>query len=120
VPVMTIQSETDVYHMGDNVARQADDDRLRLWEIAGTSHGDAYLIIAAPFDDGTLAPERLAALLSPTRELLGAVSDRPINNGPQQHYVGQAALVAFERWLRDGTAPPRAARLAPFSAPFLG
>ncbi|HEY2332767.1 MAG TPA: alpha/beta hydrolase domain-containing protein [Acidimicrobiales bacterium] len=112
VPVMTIQSETDTNNMGDNEARQADDERVRLWEIAGTAHGDAYLVLAAPFDDGSLTPERFAELLTPSREVLGAVSDEPINAGPHQHYVAQAALHHLDRWLRDGTPPPEAPRLA--------
>jgi hypothetical protein len=112
VPVMTVQSETDVYNMGDNEARQADDDRFRLWEIAGTAHGDAYLVIAASYDDGSLSPQRLASLLAPTRELLGAVTDTPINNGPQQHYVAQAAVAHLDNWVRDGTPPPAGPRLA--------
>jgi hypothetical protein len=35
----------------------------------------------------------------------------PIASGPQQHYVGHAALAALDRWVRDGTPPPEAARL---------
>ncbi len=98
--------------LGDNEARQADDDRVRLWEIAGTAHGDAYLVIAAPFDDGSLTAERFAELLTPSREVLGAVSDEPINAGPHQHYVAQAALhrrprpLAPRRDTAPGGAPP--------------
>ena len=112
VPVMTIQSETDTNNMGDNLARQPDDDRVRLWEIAGTAHGDAYLVIAGAADDGTLSAELMAEMLAPTRELLGSVSEEPINTGPQQHYVAQAALAHVDRWVRDGTPPPSAPRLA--------
>ncbi|MCU1359620.1 MAG: hypothetical protein JWN99_909 [Ilumatobacteraceae bacterium] len=112
VPVITIQSETDTNNMGDNEARQADDDRFRLWEIAGTAHGDAYAVIAGPFDDGTLSAERLAELLAPSDRLFGMPTDGLMNSSAQQHYVTQAALAHFDRWLRDGTPPPQAPRLA--------
>ncbi len=111
VPVITIQSETDTNNMGVTTARQPDDDRVRLWEIAGAAHGDAYFFMSQ-FDDGTLTPERMLELLAPTNELLGGATDTFINNGPQQHYVAQAALAHLEAWVRDGTPPPSAPRLA--------
>jgi hypothetical protein len=36
----------------------------------------------------------------------------PMNAGPQQHYVLQAALAHLERWAGGGPPPPRASRLA--------
>jgi hypothetical protein len=36
----------------------------------------------------------------------------PVNSGPQQHYVLNAAFAWLERWLRDGAPPPEAPRLA--------
>ena len=35
----------------------------------------------------------------------------PINAGPQQHYVSQAALAHLARWAAGGEPPPRAPRL---------
>ena len=40
VPVLTIQSETDVIKLGGIGARQPDAERLRLWEVAGAAHFD--------------------------------------------------------------------------------
>jgi hypothetical protein len=40
VPVLTVQSETDVVGLGSAGARQDDAARFRLWEIAGAAHGD--------------------------------------------------------------------------------
>lgn len=37
----------------------------------------------------------------------------PINAGPQQHFVLQAALVHLDRWAGGGAAPPEAPRLEP-------
>jgi Alpha/beta hydrolase domain len=85
VPVMVFETETDVGPFGYAVARQPDTDRLRAWEVAGTSHADAYLV------GGTSFP--------------GCAGS--INNGPQ-HYVATAAMAALLRWIDDGTAPPHA------------
>jgi hypothetical protein len=111
VPVLTLQSETDVVGLGSAGARQPDSDRHRLWEVAGAAHADTYLLVASAFDDGSLPPERLAQLLAPTRELFGMKVDAPVNAGPQQHYVLQAALAHLDRWAGGGAAPPEAPRL---------
>jgi hypothetical protein len=112
VPVITVQSETDVVGMYGFGARCADGTNTRLWEIAGAAHFDAWGLIAAHEDDGTLPVERLAELGGPTDEPLGMKSDEPINSGPQQHYVLMAALAHLERWARDGTPAPHAPLLA--------
>jgi hypothetical protein len=111
VPVLTLQSETDVIGLGSAGARQPDFERFRLWEIAGAAHADTYLLVASASDDGSLAPAALAKLLAPTTELFGMKVDRPINAGPQQHYVLQAALAHLDRWAAGGAPPPEAPRL---------
>jgi hypothetical protein len=70
-------------------ARQPDSDGVRTWEVAGTAHGDAYLV-------GAFA------------RLLGC--DFTINDGPH-HFVVQAALAALNRWVTDGVPPPAATPL---------
>ncbi len=90
VPVFVFETETDLGPRLDYVlARQPDTDRIRTWEVAGTAHADSYTI-------GGMT------------DLLGC--DHPINEGPQ-HFVVQAALVALDRWVTDGTPPPTAAPL---------
>jgi hypothetical protein len=111
VPVLTLQSETDVIGLGSVGARQPDTDRLRLWEIAGAAHADTYLLAASGADDGSLAPDAFAKLLAPTTELFGMKTGKPINAGPQQHYVLQAALAHLDRWAAGGAPPPEAPRL---------
>jgi Alpha/beta hydrolase domain len=111
VPVLTLQSETDVVGLGSAGARQPDSDRFRLWEIAGAAHADTYLLVASVTDDGSLPPAALATQLAPTAELLGMKMGAPINAGPQQHYVLQAALAHLDRWAAGGAPPPEAARL---------
>lgn len=112
VPVLVLQSETDVIMLGGGRAEQPDSERVRVWELAGAAHADTYTISGCRHDDGTLSGARLAELLRPTTNLLIGQTQTPINAGPQQHYVAQAALAHLERWARDGAAPPRAPRLA--------
>lgn len=111
VPVLTVQSETDVVGLGSVTARQADSPRLRLWEIAGAAHADTYLLVASSRDDGSLAPDEFARLLAPTDSVFGMKMGAPMNAGPQQHYVLQAALSHLDRWAAGGAAPPEAPRL---------
>ena len=111
VPVLTLQSETDVVGLGSAAARQADSDRFRLWEIAGAAHADTYLLVASATDDGSLSPEDLGKLLAPIDEFLGMKMSLPINSGPQQHYVLQSAVAHLDRWAAGGAPPPEAPRL---------
>ncbi|QIG45861.1 hypothetical protein G5V58_09265 [Nocardioides anomalus] len=91
VPVLMVQTETDLVGLLDHVrARQPDGARVRLWEVAGTAHADRYVI-----------GEFEAVLGCP----------RPVNRG-QQAYVVRAALRWLDGWARDGDPAPTAARLA--------
>ena len=120
VPVLTVQSETDVVGLGSAGARQDDAKRFRLWEIAGAAHADTYLLVASASDDGSLPPAELAGLLAPTDSVFGMQMKAPMNAGPQQHYVLQAALAHLDRWAGGGPPPPTAPRLelADRDAPF--
>jgi hypothetical protein len=111
VPVLTVQSETDVVGLGSAGARQDDAPRFRLWEIAGAAHADTYLLVASAVDDGSLPPAELARLLAPTDNVYGMQMTSPLNAGPQQHYVLQAALAHLDRWAAGGAPPPEAPRL---------
>ncbi len=111
VPVLVLQSETDVILLGGGLAEQPDAENIRVWEMAGAAHADTYTISAGRHDDGTLTAERLAELLRPTTNLMIGNTDTPINAGPQQHYVSQAALAHLVRWGAGGEAPPHAYRL---------
>jgi hypothetical protein len=111
VPVMTVQSETDLVLMAGIRGRQADGERFRWWEIAGAAHFDTYGLIASQADDGTLSASELAALMAPTDSVMGMPAPGLFNSGPQQHYVLNAALAHLQAWVRDGTAPPIAPRI---------
>jgi hypothetical protein len=89
-PVLDIQSEADVTGVLNSAAvRQPDNERFRLWEVAGTAHADVHLLgsVANLLDCGV-----------------------PINNGPM-YLVANAALRSLDEWVSAGTAPPEARRL---------
>jgi len=111
VPVLTFQSETDVVTLGGGRARQPDSDCFRLWELAGAAHFDTYGLVASQIDQEGVSIEELARKMAPTDKPMGLPADSPVNSGPQQHYVLAAALSHLDRWVRDGTPPPRAPRL---------
>jgi hypothetical protein len=111
VPVMVVQSETDVFGTLQYLpARQPDNERFRLWEVAGAAHCDTYFLCAAAHDNGVLSVEELAALIN-RADSSGMPLEVPMNAGPQMHFVLQRAFDALDRWVRDGTAPPTAERI---------
>jgi hypothetical protein len=84
VPVFMFETQTDLTTLGYAPAQQPNTARIRTWEVAGTSHADAYLV-------------------GGNGGILGCT--QPINDGPQ-HQVVQAAFTAFDKWVVDGTPPP--------------
>jgi hypothetical protein len=112
VPVITVITETDLIGgglPGFYGARQPDTEHLRVWEIPGTAHADIYTFMAGFIDSGTTPLEKLAAAWQPTDKILGAQLAKPINAGPQHHYVLQAALWNLDRWIKTGHTPSKAA-----------
>jgi hypothetical protein len=109
VPVLTLETETDLFNpIGYLPVRQPDSSRFRLWEVAGTAHADVYSSGGGFADIGDGAAER--ALLD-----VGAVTGgplqcaAPINDGPA-YLVENAALYSLNRWVQPGPPPPRAPR----------
>ena len=97
-PVLDVQTESDVASvLNSYAARQPDNNRFRLWEVAGTAHADAHLLgpIAGSIDCGV-----------------------PINNGPM-HVVAKSALRALTTWIQTDKPPVTAPRLdvAPGATP---
>ncbi len=84
VPVFMSETQTDLIQLGYAPAQQPNTDKIRTWEIAGTSHADSYFVGAAA-------------------SILGCTT--PVNSGPQ-HDVVQAAFTAFDKWVDTGTPPP--------------
>ena len=111
VPVLILQSETDLVILGGHRAAQPDSEHIRVWEMPGAAHADTYTVSAGRHDDGTLTPQRLEELLRPTRNLIMGQTPTPVNAGPQQHYVAQAALSQLVRWASGGPAAASGPRL---------
>jgi Alpha/beta hydrolase domain len=111
VPVLAVQSETDVALLGFQLGRQRNDENFRLWEIAGAAHFDTYGLVASLQDDGAVPPDRLASMLAPLDQPRGIRTSAPTNSGPQQHYVVQAALHALVERVVHGRPVPNAPRL---------
>ena len=110
VPVLTVQSETDVVLLGGGRARQPDTETFRLWEVAGAAHFDTYGLQVALRDNGDIP---LAELSDPATPGDGAGGVGPTYNSSwQMHYVLQSALAHLGRWSRGvEPAPPAAGRL---------
>jgi hypothetical protein len=111
-PLLTIITETDLFggrRQGYHSARQADNQQLRVWEIAGTAHADNYTIQVAAIDSGSAALADLAAAYAPTNMLMGQELDHCINFAPQHHYVLQAALSRLNDWVSTGRPAPEGA-----------
>jgi hypothetical protein len=110
VPVLCVEAETDLVTLGYQGARQDDAEHLAVWEVAGASHADVYLLGVGYLDDGLRPIDELAAAWRPSAEVLGSHLAHPINAGPQ-HYVMDAAVRALDSWVRHGRRPPASPRL---------
>lgn len=113
VPVLTIITETDLINgllPGFENARQPDSRHLRTWEMAGTAHADRYAIMVTSVDSGALPIAQLAAAYDETA-LMGMKLPMRINDGPQQHYIVEAAFRHLDRWIATGEEPPASPRL---------
>lgn len=114
VPVLTLIAETDL--MGSQgggflKARQPDTKRLRVWEMAGTAHVDNYALMVSAIDSGEAPMHALVAAWKPTSATILGQLVKPMNAGPQHHYVAMAALSHLDAWVRTGRAPPKAPQL---------
>ena len=111
-PVLVFITETDLMFPGGYLsARQPDNDHLRVWEVAGTAHGDLYVLGVSAVDSGAAPIETLAKAFAPTNHVMGMTLPQAVNSAPQHHYVMQAALAALNRWMVSKEAPPHGQRL---------
>tara|TARA_B100001540_G_scaffold311905_2_gene332121 strand:- start:56 stop:1642 length:1587 start_codon:yes stop_codon:yes gene_type:complete len=110
VPVLMLQTETDLFILGSWPSNQPDSEYFRLWEVAGSAHADLYTFLDNRFDIGT--DPSVAAVIEVLDPVPGIISCTvPVNAGPQ-HWVAKAAIAALNTWVSEGVAPPRAQRLA--------
>ncbi|HEY3698460.1 MAG TPA: alpha/beta hydrolase domain-containing protein [Spongiibacteraceae bacterium] len=109
VPMMMLQTETDLFGLDFYPDRQADSPMFRLWEVAGTAHADTYTLSVGASDLGN--DPNIANVLSTAAPIPGIIEcEHPVNSGPQ-HFVVSAAIAALDNWARNGVAPAHADRL---------
>ncbi len=96
VPVFVIQSETEIPNFA--ASRQPATTRLRVWEMAGTSHAERFQLTGGG--------------ARPMVQSCGDEKDPrlslPISEGPSTFPL-RAALRHMQRWLTGGAPPPSAA-----------
>jgi len=123
VKIWKLLSETDV--LGQVATRQADSDKFRTWEVAGTSHldtkhamelvklglrsKDTMLPNPPPAPPGGGAGRRGAGPGGPpfggTPGPYNGCNRPPLSQIPSE-YVQSALYDHLARWIKDGTAPP--------------
>ncbi len=109
IPVLVVQTETDLEGFQSARARQPDSKTLRLWEIAGSAHADTYSGAIGFSDTGDGTAEQ--HILDPANADGGALGcSQPVNSGPT-FAVLSAALAHLDGWVENGTAPPKAPRI---------
>ncbi len=109
VPVMMLQTETDLSVLGSYPDMQPDSPNFRLWEVAGAAHADNYVSNVGLGDLGN-DPNVAAVAENNSAVPILITCDKPINAGPQ-HWVVKAAISALDNWLRNGVPPAYADRL---------
>lgn len=100
VPVLNVNTETDV--PGTVAARRADDNRFRLWEVAGAGHSNQDSRSRTTADRDFKDTPFPALVITCVNKITTFPS----------RYALNAAHGALDRWVRDGAAPASAERLA--------
>ena len=111
-PILDFQTETDAASQPADVNLQPDSRRLRIWDVTGAAHADAYLLDDSFTDVGdtaTTAQDVFASMLNPSPVTILGTCAAPIDSGPD-HYVIDAAFAHINRWVESGFAPPSAPR----------
>ena len=105
-PVITLQTETDIFRLNSVAMRQPDSSAFRLWEVAGSAHSDVYTTIKSPQDKGD--DPAVADVISNNEARPPFIQCKlPVNDGPG-HWVAKASIAALDRWVMEGEAAPSA------------
>lgn len=110
LPVLTLQTETDVFRLNSIASRQEDSAFFRLWEVAGSAHSDIYTTLKSPLDRGN-DPTVVDVIEEPEVRPPFISCTQPANDGPGA-FVARAAIAALDNWVRTGEAAPSAPWLA--------
>ncbi len=114
VPVIRIVPETDVlalYRFRRDVS-DAPGDRYRLYEVAGGAHADGQFYWYYPPVDVLRKVGSTYPLLNAFPFLNQCEPQMLTQKTPINTYVMDAAFANLTRWVRDGVAPPKAARIS--------
>jgi hypothetical protein len=96
LPVIKVLSETE----WAGSRSQPDTDRVRIWTVAGSTHSEQYSLLSrAAFLKRDLGLDAVDACETPARSRV------------EIRYVYNAAVDALVKWVRAGTAAPRAPAL---------
>lgn len=96
--VIQLLTEQDVFMFQFRLARQADNESLRTWEIPGASHYDNYGV-------SKLLPQYQREF--PALSELQVTCKNSTNLMPQRYLVN-TALDSLHNWVENGIAPPQA------------
>jgi hypothetical protein len=108
VPIMNVQSETDIVALNGGWQNRRPDsdafpDLYRLYEVPGSSHIDKDI-------DGAAVASDLAIIGATPFAQMNCVEKVPLNPFPL-HYVLDAVFANLEQWTRRGVPPPKSERL---------
>jgi alpha/beta hydrolase family protein len=94
-PVLFFNTETDITVLGAgfSVHNQPDSKTFRMWEVAGTTHADAYLLQQAQLD------AEASGLVAPPFDCGNPPDNTPLNNGPET-FALRTAVHALALWTR--------------------
>ena len=103
-PFIQLQTEGDVYELGSVLARQADNNDLRTWEVAGASHIDEH---EATYETETIFKEEPTEPI-PECEFGVPSGIANVNEADSMPLfeVEDAALSALQNWVTQGVQPP--------------
>jgi len=96
IPVIKVLSETE----RDTARRQPDQDKVRVWPVAGATHSEQYSLLS-----------RAAFLQRDLQRPAVDTCDTPARSRVEIRYVYNAATDALVKWLNTGLAPPHAPML---------
>jgi len=113
VPVIRIVAQTDVPGTFQRRRPDSDEpgDRYRLYEVAGAPHADAYFYRHIPSVKDQAAAGT-AAFVAQWPFAEACTPPIPLMEFPVMRYAVNAAFANLDRWVRDGTAAPKAERVA--------
>jgi Alpha/beta hydrolase domain len=114
-PFIQLNTQGDIEELDAAAARQADNNALRTWELAGAAHIDSH---EAEYETETIARE------NPTVGVPSCVFGTPISgtgtpldginqvNNMTLFQVENAALAAVQNWVTKGVAPAKSSSIS--------